>query len=84
MPNDRVPIQTIIEWVNDRDSESEHWAGELTGRVESVLGLHLKARDTVYGGIYFCRHCSALLGHGMLESWPCPTIRVLDGETLAS
>lgn len=42
--------------------------------LEKVKALHQRSRDEKYGGIWFCSHCSHLLGHGRLQEWPCPTI----------
>lgn len=72
-------VQEILDSLSDKSAlYVVDDAVLLAARVEMVLTLHTEDWDKKYGGIHFCSHCSHLLGHGRLQDWPCPTVRILN------
>ncbi len=53
---------------------------ELASRVEAVLALHKRIKSNVWiHGVqqFVCGYCGT---EGLREDWPCPTVRLLNGE----
>ena len=49
---------------------------DFAARVEAVLALHVEYAPGTYPGFY---HSIAMCGY-CKASWPCPTVRLLEGE----
>lgn len=65
------------------DQELETWrktAIHLASVIETVRKLH-KKRQYInnYGEFYVCDHCTAIAK--MPYDYPCPTVRVIEGDT---
>ena len=62
---------------------------ELANRVEEVLKLHKRVPERFQsgkeaGGPDICEHCTSLRPSHLLELYPCPTIRALEGSDEAA
>ena len=63
----------------DRESVVAGQEVDLAARVERVLALHRPIKQK-HGGPDYCAAC--ILPYPKIELWPCPTVRLLDGEEL--
>ena len=65
---------TARELLDTIDSNAAKYV--LASRVEAVLALHYVWPSE--GPDKACAHCMNVYGHRI--KWPCPTVRILDGE----
>ncbi len=66
---------TARELLDTGSSWAEH---RLADRVEKVLALHHEDPEPTWRGETTCAYCHD--EDGELNRWPCPTVRLLNGE----
>lgn len=64
---------------HDRAAELECRCDELTQLVEQIKQLHVKV--VAYGPTPYCLECSHAGVYSTRTQWPCPTMKLIEGNT---